>query len=179
MTSEPIGLRLLRAARERIEALGYWVDTGEGEYWVSGSEVLASLLDSPKSTQWLVALHYETLRQVSGRGTRQDVVRWVDEVRPVLLAELADDLDHATDSVGAVGGYGVVAGRVVARPADPLGCLAESRVRRSPRRWVRVPRPRGRGPRRRSTSSRRGRSCSPGRSSDEPHELTRPDGGAS
>jgi len=81
------GRELLDAADERIAGLAYGFDFPIREYGVTGRDVLADLLVSPRSTRELVALHRRSLQRASGRRTFWGIARWVDRVRPVLLAD--------------------------------------------------------------------------------------------
>ncbi|HEX5582517.1 hypothetical protein [Gaiella sp.] len=161
--------RLLAEASERIEELDDVIDTPVGAHFVSGRQRLAEMLDTPAPTVALVANHRETLQRVSGRTTTRGIVRWVDTVRPVLLAELAEDMDYAAGTQGAIGGYAVVDDRFVDNslritPAPASTACAVS----APAARARRSRPRAR---RRSTSTRRSRS--PGRPSDDEHHPAR------
>jgi hypothetical protein len=163
---------LLAAAGDRLDAeLEYVLDTPVGGHRVSGRRALAELLDCPRSTRAIVASHRDTLRRVSGRRTFRGILRWVDRVRPVLLSELAGDVNHAADSQGAVADYVVVDSRMVASErVAPMLAPAAATLVDQPARTATAGRSRRAARRRRAG---RGRARSPGRPSDDEHDLAR------
>jgi hypothetical protein len=168
------GRGLLAEADERIDELEDVLDTPVGDYWVSGRQTLTDMLNTPRSTLELVTRHRETLQRVSGRRTFRGIVRWVEAVRPVLLAEHADEMNYAADTMGANGGYHVAADRIVSNGGVRERIVVTATTVSPPPR-ARGARPRTKGRRRAGTTRRSSRS-SPCRISDDEHDLARSGG---
>jgi hypothetical protein len=162
--------RLLAEAAERIAELGYVSGCPTCEYVVTGREVLTDMLNSPRSSRAMVAANYETLRRVSGRRTFRAIVRWVDTVRPALLADRAYDMNRAADWTGASGGYVVASGRKVANENTPVVLLPVAATTRPSSRPIARVRA---GRRRRSSSTRRSSRGSPDREPSDPSDPSR------
>ena len=183
MAAAPIGEAearargLLAASADRIDELEYVVDTDAGDYVVSGIKQLTTMLDSPLSTLEVVVRHRETLEWVSGRRTVREIIKWVDTVRLVLLADEAYDMNRAADWMGANGGYVVVAERTVTNRTGAEGLALTSLPEIAVAAVAQTGRPRSLG--RRRAAARRASSGSPGRlADDDPHEPCSRRGGA-
>jgi hypothetical protein len=173
---------LLDEVDERLAELEYVNGAG---YLVTGIEALTQMLDTHRSTAEIVAENYETLQPVIRRETFDEVVAWVDAVRPRLLADLAYDMDHAADWMGANGGYRVTVGRMVTNGGAAerivleavesermLAAAAAAPATVSPPTRARASRSSGR----RRTGARRSSRGSPGRPADDEPDPARPGG---